>query len=106
MQEIDWSTATTAEDAPGNPPCLTTSVLQHRLCAVLWTLTNVERQAKVLGRERDLAALGEVEHITLDGVHLVARLVGNIEVAVNDDLHLIVVVAVDERSTLLQAVEA
>lgn len=68
--------------------------------------THIESKAVVFCGERDLGALGEVEDVALDGVHLVARLVADVEAAFEYDLHLVVRVFVDERRALLETIEA
>jgi len=72
----------------------------------LLPLSGVEGVAVVVSRERDLAALWEVEDISRYRVHLVARLVTDVEAALEDDLHLVIRVLVDQRRALLEAVEA
>lgn len=47
-----------------------------------------------------------IENVALDSVHLLAGLISNVELAVDDDLHLVVSVVVDERRALLETVEA
>ena len=57
-----------------------------------------EPKPKVVRLKRNVRTLGEVEHIALSRVHFLARLVRDIEAAVDDDLHLVVCVLVDKRS--------
>lgn len=68
--------------------------------------TYVESVAKVVSSEGDLAALGKVKHVARHRVHLVAGLVADVEAALEDDLHLVVGVLVDERRAFGEAVEA
>lgn len=72
----------------------------------LLPLARIERQAIILRRERNLRALRKEEHISRLSLNLLARLIGDGERALNDDLHLVVRVRVDERGALLQPVEA
>ena len=72
---------------------------------VLISLPNKESQAIIISRERNLRTLGEVEGVAWYGVHLVARLVTNVEAALYDDLHLVVRVFVHQRRSFLEAVE-
>lgn len=68
MQEMVSDSAAAGSNftiLPGNTPLLN-HVRAHRqtqLCAVLWTLTSVERQTEIIRRERDLAALWEIEDV-------------------------------------------
>lgn len=68
--------------------------------------THVECQTIRLGRKGNLRSLGEIEHIAGTGSDLLACLIRDLELPLQDDLHLIVGVGVDERGTLLQTVEA
>lgn len=56
--------------------------------------------------ERYLRALGEVEHVARSRRHLLARLVGDFKLALEDDLHFIVGIFVNQRGAFLQPVEA
>ena len=69
-------------------------------------LPHKEAQPITIRRERNLGALGKIQHIARHGVHLLARLVLDVELALDDDLHLVVGVGVDERGALFEAVEA
>ena len=69
------------------------------LCTALLPLPNKEPKTEVVRLKCDLRTLGEVEHIALGRVHLLARLVRNIKAAVDNDLHLVVGVLVDKGST-------
>lgn len=55
-----------------------------------------ESQAIVISGEGDLRALWEVEDVALDGLDAGAGLVLDVEVALDDDLHLVVGVLVHE----------
>jgi len=63
----------------------------------LLPLSNEEPKPKVIRRESDLRPLGEVQHISLGGMHFLASLVRDIEAPVDNDLHLMVGVLVDKR---------
>ena len=52
----------------------------------LLPLASVEREAIVFGGKCDLRALGEVEHVSLRRMHLLASLVGDVEVTLKDNL--------------------
>lgn len=69
---------------------------QPALClrSALLPLARIESQPIVFRRKRDLGALGEVKYIPFSGVHFLPRLVADVEVAFEDDLHLIVCVLV------------
>lgn len=69
------------------------------------SLTTVESQPIVVSGECDLGPLGEVEDISGNGMHLVARLVGDIKTALEDDLHLVIGVLVYQRCPFLKTVE-
>lgn len=69
-------------------------------------ITYVERQPVVVRRERDLRPLGEIKHISGGGSDLLARFIRDFELALEDDLHLVVGVGVDERGAFFQSVEA
>lgn len=69
-------------------------------------ITYVERQPVVVRRERDLSPLGEIKHISRAGSDLLARFIRDFELALEDDLHLVVGVGVDERGAFFQSVEA
>ena len=60
-------------------------------------LTRVKCKPEVISAKRDLRSGREVEDITLGSPDFSARLIGDPEVAVEDDLHLVVGVVVDER---------
>jgi hypothetical protein len=47
-----------------------------------------------------------IKHIALHCMHLLSRLVRDIEFAINDDLHLMVCVFVDQRRAFLQSIES
>jgi hypothetical protein len=70
------------------------------------SLADEESKTEVLSSEGDFGSLWEVEDIPLLGLNLLAGLVADGELAINNDLHLIVGVLVDERGALLEAVEA
>jgi len=80
--------------------------MQRSLTTSNLSLPAEESQAKRRARKGDGAALGKVQHVALDGVHFVAVLVANVELAINNHLHLMVVVGVNQRGALLLAVEA
>lgn len=63
--------------------------------------------SKVVGAERNGATLGEEEDVALGRLDLFAAgVVLDVEVAVEDDLHLVIRVLVHERRALFQTVEA
>jgi hypothetical protein len=57
-------------------------------------------------RKGNLTSLGEIKHISRFRQHRLARLVGDLKLAFQDDLHLVVGVLVDERGALFETVEA
>jgi hypothetical protein len=63
----------------------------------LLPLPNKEPKPKVLGRKSNLRPLGEIKHISLGRVHLLARLVRDVKAPVDNNLHLMVGVLVDKR---------
>jgi len=69
-------------------------------------LPGIERKPIIVRLEGNIAASREVKHIALGRLDLVARLVADVEVAFQDDFHLVVVVLVHERSAFLKSVEA
>lgn len=88
---------------------LTFAVLIHDtdiLGAALLPLANEEANTKVVGRKGNLRALGEVKNVALLRLDLVASLVADVKVAVDDELDLVVRVLVDKRSAFLEAVDA
>ncbi len=87
---------------PSSPPTLAPPHLSRPLPP----LPDKEAQAVRVGGEGDLGALGEVEDVAGDGVHLLPGLVLDVELALDDDLHLVVRVRVHERRALFQPVEA
>lgn len=92
-----------------NPPIHPPNPSTHNLFNLsrpLPSLPHKEAQAITIRRERDLGALGEIKHVARDGVHLLPGLVLDVELALDDDLHLVVRVRVDERRALFQTVEA
>ena len=58
-------------------------------------LPAIPRQRTLLRPKRDLRSLGEVENIPLPRLHALARLIADLENAVDDDFHLIISVCVD-----------
>ena len=73
---------------------------------ILLPLPTEEPQSPFLRFEQDLRSLGKEEHVPLDRLHRLARLVRDLEVTVDDDLTFIVRVRVFERSAGIEAVEA
>ena len=61
----------------------------------LFPLPDEKSKPKVVRLKRNLRTLGEVKHIALSRVHFLARLVRDVEAAVDDDLHLVICVLVD-----------
>ena len=82
---------------------MTCSVLKlrnlHYRCSLssttLFPLPDEKSKPKIVRLKRNLRALGEVKHVALGRVHFLARLVRDVEAAVDDDLHLVVGVLVD-----------
>lgn len=68
--------------------------------------TYIKSQPSRLSRKGDLAALGEIKHIPLLGVHCLPALIGDNNLAFQDDLHLIKGVFVVQRGAFVQAEEA
>lgn len=68
----------------------------HHLEGTLLLATSVEGQGTTLSRECDGSAVGEVEDVAGTSLDLLASGVLNGEVALNDDLHLVVGVGVGE----------
>ena len=66
--------------------------------ATLLPLPDEKSKPKVVRLKRNLRTLGKVKHIALSRVHFLARLVRDVEAAVDNDLHLVVRVLVDKRS--------
>jgi hypothetical protein len=56
--------------------------------------------------ESDLASLGKVENVSSSRLYFLPCLVGDFNLSLNDDLHLMICVFVHEGGALLQAVEA
>jgi len=52
--------------------------LAHLRCTLL-PLTSIEGQAALSGLKRDLGALGKIENIAGNRMHLLARLVGDVK---------------------------
>lgn len=71
----------------------------------LLPLPHIESQAVRFCRECYFAPFGEVQHVPCHCVHLLPCLVGDIEFALDDDLHLVVGVLVYQRRSLFEAVE-
>lgn len=69
-----------------------------RLGTILLPLPTEEPKPKIVRLKRNLAPLGEIEHIAFGRVHLLASLVRDVEASVNNNLHLVVCVLVDKRS--------
>ena len=81
-------------------------IAHHHLCSSLTPLPGIKGQAIGLRLESDDRALGKVKHVPGDRVDLLPGLVGDVEFALHDDLHLVVRVRVDQRSACLESVEA
>lgn len=71
----------------------------------MWVDTYVESQPVRGSGEGNLGALREVEDIAGLGGDLLTGLVRDLEFALQDNLHLVVRVLVDQRGTLLETVE-
>lgn len=69
-------------------------------------LPHKEPQPALLRFKRNHAPLWKEEDIPLFRLHALPALIRNLKVAVNDDLHLVVGVGIDERGTRFEAVEA
>ena len=69
-------------------------------------ITHIERQSISLRRKGDLRSLGEIKHIPRRGRHLLARLIGNLKLALQDNLHLIVGIGIHQWGPFLQAIES
>lgn len=68
------------------------------LRSILLPLPTEEPKPKIVRLKRNFRALGEIKHISFSSVHFLARLVRNVKAAVDDNLHLVVCVLVDEGS--------
>lgn len=90
----------------GNSQCIPSCpVLSYdNLCTSLLPLSSEAGQAVVVGGEGDLGTLGEEESVTRHGLDLLASLVGDVHVALDNNLHLVVSVLVHKGSTCNQAV--
>lgn len=82
------------------------SIPASPLRRALSPLPCIKRESIIVRLEGDLGALGEVKHVAGHGMHALARLVGDVEGALDDDLHLVVGVCVDEGGAFFEAVEA
>jgi len=76
------------------------------LGCTLLALASVEGQAVGVGLEGNNAALGKVENITSNGVDGLTGLIADVELALQDDLHLVVGISVNKGSSLLESVDA
>lgn len=72
----------------------------------LWPLSHIEAKTVRFCCEGYLASFGEVEDIPCHSMHCLPSLVGDIELALHDDLHFVIIVSVDQRRALLKAIEA
>lgn len=68
--------------------------------------THIKSQPIRLGRKGNLGSLGEIKHIPRLSLHFLPGLIGDLEFALEDNLHLIVAVAVDQGSAFFKTVEA
>lgn len=83
-----------------NPPCHTL------LSAIPPPLPTVKPQPALLRLKSDDTPLGKEKHISLCRFDALSALIGDFKVAVDDDLHLVVGVGVDERGAGVEAKEA
>src|SRR5256885_6500698 len=65
-------------------------------CALL-PLAGIKRQAECLCLKCDLATLGKIKHVPLRRVHLLTCLIRDVELTVDNNLHLVVRVLVHQR---------
>lgn len=63
---------------------------RSELRTALLPLASVETQSICIGLESDLTSLGKVKHISWHSMDFLARLIRNIKLSLNDDLHLVV----------------
>jgi hypothetical protein len=68
-------------------------------------LPNKKPQSKIIRLKHNLTPLRKEKHIPLLSLHFLARLVADVEVAVDNNLDLVVGVGVFERCAFLEAVE-
>ncbi len=74
--------------------------------AILPPLSTKEPQASLHSLESNHTPLGEEKHIALCSLHALSTLIRDFKVTIDDNLHLIVSVGVNERGAGVEAVEA
>lgn len=72
-------------------------------CTPLFPLSSEAGQAVVVGGEGNLGTLGEEESVTRHSLDLLASLVGDVHVTLDNNLHLVVSVLVHKRSACNRA---
>jgi len=81
-------------------------IICPRLGATLFSLTTVETQAVAVSGKCDFAALGEIEDIAGGGMNRLTSFILDVKFSFHNDLHLIIVVGVDQRCALLESVKS
>ena len=74
--------------------------------SVLGPLTTEESQTPIDRLESDVGSLGEEKHVPLARLDRLTGLIRDFEIAVDDDLHLVVRVLVNQRLARIETVEA
>ena len=74
--------------------------------SILGPLTTEETQTPIDRLESDVGSLGKEEHVPLGRLDRLTGLIRDLEIAVDDDFHLIVRVLVNQRLARIETVEA
>lgn len=91
---------------PSHPTPAPLPTLTLSLSSILPPLATIKPQPALLRLKRNDTPLGEEKHIPLARLDALPARVRDLEVAVDDDFHLVVGVGVDERGARVEAVEA
>ena len=75
------------------------------LRTTLLSLAGIESQPICLSLESDDSALGKVKHISRNSMYFLTGLIGNVKLPLDNDLHLMVGIGIDEWGAGFESVE-